>query len=45
MNKQPAVIFNSACCDTLGAETTTAIMLSPETRYSQADEDRIQSFL
>jgi hypothetical protein len=45
MNKQPAVVIDPARYDTLEAETTTAIILSPETRYSQADENYLRSFL
>lgn len=45
MNKEPAVVFETARYDAFDAETTTVIILSPETRYSQAEEDHIQSFL
>ena len=41
MNKQPAVVIEPARYDTLEAETTTAIILSPETQYSQAEEGHI----
>jgi hypothetical protein len=45
MNKKPAVVFETARYDVFDAETTTVIILSPETRYSQAEENHIQSFL
>jgi hypothetical protein len=45
MNKEPAVVFEPARYNELDAETTTVLILSPETQYSQADENHITSFL
>jgi hypothetical protein len=44
-DREPAVVFEPARYSELDAETTTAIILSPETQYSQADENQIRSFL